>query len=187
LISLLAALAVPTFAGTGTFWTYPHVSLSETALLSANPLPLMALDLYPAPVRDLGRMDLDPRRAALAVGPGSVRPQFRGLRLGDAAFDATILSLVALNVADYLSTRECLKYPGLSEGNPLMKPFVKDAGLFAAVKGGLTVLSAIGTKAVYKRSKPLGWIVSLASNAALAYAVSNNYRLLRQARQECPR
>jgi hypothetical protein len=62
-----------------------------------------------------------------------------------------------------------------------MKPFVKDAAVFAAVKGGLTLASVLGAKALYKRSKPLGWIASLASNLALSYVVSNNFRLLRQA------
>jgi hypothetical protein len=97
-------------------------------------------------------------------------------------FDASLLSLIALNVADFVSTRECLKYPHLSEGNPVMKPFVKDPVVFAAVKGGLTILSVLGTRALYKRSKPLGWIVSIASNLALSYVVSNNVRLLQQAR-----
>jgi hypothetical protein len=109
-------------------------------------------------------------------------PGFRGSGFSDSMFDASLLSLIALNVADFISTRECLKYPHLSEGNPVMKPFVKDPAVFAAVKGGLTILSVLGTRALYKRSKPLGWIVSIASNLALSYVVSNNVRLLQQAR-----
>jgi hypothetical protein len=97
-------------------------------------------------------------------------------------FEASLLSMVALNVADFVSTRECLKFPHLSEGNPLMKPFVKNDAVFIAVKGGMTIASYLGAKALYKRNKPLGWIASIAGNLALSYVVSNNFRLLKEAR-----
>jgi len=164
------------------------ISISETLLPASNLLPLMSMDLYPAPVappaiRDYSRMNLDPKAAVLAV------PAFRRAAplsgFGDAIYDVSLLSYLALNVADYVSTRECLKYPGLSEGNPMMKPFVKNPYAFAAVKAGLSAVSYLSMKKMYQRSKPLAWAVSLVSNMALSYVVSNNYRLLQQAKARC--
>ena len=165
-------------------------SLSETPLLPSGSLSALMLSASPvaAPEPEPAPSPISPKSPSI---PGSfpltsaqaiIEPSFRGSRFTDSMFDASLLSLVALNVADFISTKECLKYPHLSEGNPVMKPFVKNDAVFAAVKGGLTIASYLGTKALYKRSKPLGWIVSLASNLALSYVVSNNVRLLRQAR-----
>ncbi len=161
-------------------------SLIETSLPPASPNSLSSLDLFPSsspePALDFSKINLNPRLVSIHSAQTVIQPGFRGSGFSDSMFDASLLSLIALNVADFVSTRECLKYPHLSEGNPVMKPFVKDPAVFAAVKGGLTILSVLGTRALYKRSKPLGWIVSIASNLALSYAVSNNVRLLQQAR-----
>ena len=161
-------------------------SLIETSLPPASPNSLSSLGLFPSsspePALDFSKINLNPRLVSIHSTQAVFEPGFRGSGFGDSMFDASLLSLVALNVADFISTRECLKYPHLSEGNPVMKPFVKDPAVFAAVKGGLTILSVLGTRALYKRSKPLGWIVSIASNLALSYVVSNNVRLLQQAR-----
>ena len=160
-------------------------SVTETFLPISNYFPLMAMDLYPEPVksqpaRDYSSMNLNPKAAVL--GAPAFRPQVNLSGLGDTMYDLSLVAYLALNVADYLSTRECLKYPGLSEGNPVMKPFVKNPYSFAAVKAGLSVVSYLTMKSLYKKSKPLAWVVSLASNMALSYAVSNNYRLLGQAK-----
>ena len=72
--------------------------------------------------------------------------------------------MTALNVADYITTRQALKYPGLSEGNPLMKPFVKNAAVFAAVKAGTTVLSVWGMKSLFKRDRTTAWVLTTVSN-----------------------
>jgi hypothetical protein len=161
-------------------------TLVETPLLPTSLNSFPALDLFPSSSPkaelDFSKINLNPRLVSLHSSQALVEPNFRGSGFGDSMFDASLLSLIALNVADYVSTRECLKYPHLSEGNPVMKPFVKDPAVFAAVKGGLTIISVLGTRALYKRSKPLGWIVSIASNLALSYVVSNNVRLLQQAR-----
>jgi hypothetical protein len=163
-------------------------SLGETPLLPAGSLSALMLAAAPvaapepAPEPDYSRITLNPRLVSLSSAQAIIGPNLRGSRFTDSMFNASLLSLVALNIADFVSTKECLKYPHLSEGNPMMKPFVKNDAVFAAVKGGLTIASYFGTKALYKRSKPLGWIVSLASNLALSYVVSNNFRLLRDAR-----
>jgi len=161
-------------------------TLIETPLLPPALNSLAGLDLFPSaapePELDFSRINLNPRLISIHSTQAVGEPRFRVSGFGDSMFDASLLSLIALNVADFISTRECLKYPHLSEGNPVMKPFVKDPAVFAAVKGGLTIISVLGTRALYKRSKPLGWIVSIASNLALSYVVSNNVRLLQQAR-----
>jgi len=165
-------------------------SLSETPLLPSGSLSALMLSAAPSaspepePAADLdfSKITLNPRLVSLTSAQAIIGPAIRGSRFTDSMFDATLVSLVALNVADYISTRQCLKYPHLSEGNPIMKPFVKNAAVFAAVKGGIAIASYLGTKALFKRNKSLGWIVSLASNLALSYVVSNNFRLLREAR-----
>jgi len=101
---------------------------------------------------------------------------------GKALFDANLVLMVGLNVADYFSTREALKYPGLTETNPLMKPFVKSPAAFAAIKLGTTALSYLSMKAIFKRNRTVAWIMTTASNALLSYVVANNMRLIQGAR-----
>lgn len=110
-------------------------------------------------------------------------PAYRpAVRSGKAIFDANLVLMVGLNVADYLSTREALKYPGLNETNPLMKPFVKSPAAFAAIKLGTTALSYWSMKSLFKRNRTMAWIMTTASNALLSYVVANNYRLIQGAR-----
>jgi len=157
-------------------------TLNETPLLPSGTLSALALPAEPASEPDFSTITLNPRLVVLTSAQSLIEPSLRRSRFADSLFDASLISLVALNIADYVSTRECLKFPHLSEGNPVMKPFVKNDLAFAAVKGGLTIATYFGTKALFKKSKPLGWIASLASNLALSYVVSNNFRLLREAR-----
>lgn len=112
-----------------------------------------------------------------------VRPRgFGGYRLEKGFFTASLVAMTALNVADYFSTKQALKYPGLSEGNPLMKPFVKNAALFAAVKAGTTVLSVWGMKSLFKRDRTTAWVLTTVSNFLLSYVVANNMRLVSRMR-----
>ncbi|MCK4814681.1 hypothetical protein KA005_02835 [bacterium] len=101
---------------------------------------------------------------------------------GDSLFTSSLITLTALNVADFFTTRQALKLPGLTEGNPFMKPFVKSTLLFTGVKLGITALDLLFLKKVYKKNKVLGWALSLAANFAMSYVVSNNMRLIQQAR-----
>jgi hypothetical protein len=101
---------------------------------------------------------------------------------GNSLFTSSLITLTALNVADFFTTRQALKLPGLTEGNPFMKPFVKSTLLFTGVKLGITALDLLFLKKVYKKNKVLGWALSLAANFAMSYVVSNNMRLIQQAR-----
>ncbi len=103
-------------------------------------------------------------------------------RFERSMFTTSLLTQVALNVADYVTTRQALRTPGLAEGNPIMKPFVKNAYVFAAVKAGFTALSYYGLKGLYKKSKTTAWIISIASNFALSYVVANNMSSINKAR-----
>lgn len=110
-------------------------------------------------------------------------PVFKpSLKSGKALFDANLVLMVGLNVADYISTREALKYPGLAETNPLMKPFVKNPAAFAAIKIGTTALSYLSMKAIFKKNKTVAWIMTTASNVLMSYVVANNIRLIQGAR-----
>jgi len=169
------------------------VSLASSFLIETPLLPAVDFSVLlavspamaepdPAAEPDYSHITLDPRRVSLSSAQTILAPSFRSRGFNDTMFEASLLSMVVLNVADFVSTKQCLKYPHLSEGNPIMKPFVKNDLVFAAVKGGLTIASYFGTKALYKKNKSLGWIASLASNLALSYVVSSNLRLLQQAR-----
>ena len=101
---------------------------------------------------------------------------------GKSLFDLNLLALVSLNVADYVTTRQALKYPGLYEVNPLMRPFVKSPAVFTAVKAGTTVLTYLGMKALFKRNRTAAWVLTTATNLFLSYAVSSNLQKIHQAR-----
>jgi len=135
------------------------------------PLALEALIVEPAAVL--------PSQLVTRPRLPSLRPSGRS---GKAFFEANLVLMVGLNVADYFSTREALKYPGLTESNPLMKPFVKSPAAFAAAKLGTTALTYVSMKVLFKRNKTMAWIMTTASNALLSYVVANNMRLVRGAR-----
>ena len=109
------------------------------------------------------------------------KDRFQHQKWESTLFDATLVTHALLNVADYFSTREALKYPGLREGNPLMQPFVKNDLAFAAVKIGLTTGNHFLLKNIYKKNKTLGWVVSITSNLLLSYVVAHNMELINQA------
>jgi hypothetical protein len=162
-------------------------SIVETAFSAQLDTPLARLDLIPAyGPAPVAVMNLDPRNAVLGPARSSLSPKIGTRSFGDVMFEASAVSLVALNIADYLSTREALKYRGLQEGNPLMKNVVKDPAGFAALKIGVAAASYISMKSLYKKNKALAWVVSTASNALMSYVVSNNIRLVHQARASRP-
>jgi hypothetical protein len=129
--------------------------------------PGFSLDAAPVePQISLPRFDLDIHKPSL----------------GDSLFTASLVTFAATNVADYFSTVEALKYPGLREANPLMKPFVKNDLLHASVKVGLSALNIIFLKNLYKRNKTLAWVVSTAANIAMSYVVFNNINHIQRAK-----
>lgn len=100
----------------------------------------------------------------------------------ESLFEASLITNLALNAADYFTTRKALKYEGLQEGNPFMKPFVKNDMSFAAVKITLTMSNYLIMKKLYKKNKTLGWVVSMVSNLVLSYVVSSNIAHIHKSR-----
>lgn len=192
----IAALVVIFVLATSVSWVRADASgpgsetlLILTALAPLNPSPLANLDLLPASapigearITSISGMNLDPRRVARSYAPTFIRREIGFKSVGDRLFDVSLYSLAALNVADYFSTREALRYPNLQEGNPLLKNIVKSPVAFAAVKIGVCAASYITLKGLYKKSKALAWFVSMASNFAMSYVVSNNMRLIDRVR-----
>ena len=128
---------------------------------------------------------------AVAADPSPVLPlavqrPFRGMFRSDrterALFNSTLLAMTAINIADYLSTKQALKIPGTYEANPLMKPFVKNEFAFAAFKAGTTAVTYFGMKKLFKRNKTMAWIMTTAASFITSYAVYNNMRLVQKFR-----
>ena len=173
----LTAFSVGSMTASEAVWEV-HVAagLPASDFVFPDPLPV------PAP------LPLAAEEAALSAPAALYTPSVRiqaykpSVRAGKALFDANLALMIGLNVADYVSTRQALKVPGLEETNPLMKPFVKSPAAFAAVKAGTTALSYWSMKALFKKNKTVAWIMTTASNALLSYVVANNYRLIQGAR-----
>jgi Domain of unknown function (DUF5658) len=173
--SLVAA--VPASASEAVWEVLVPTGLQPSTLVLPDPLPAPAY----VPLEILAAEPVPVQAPQIAVPPriprfGIARPSGRGL------FDANLVIMVGLNVADYFSTKEALKYPGLEETNPLMRPFVKSPAAFAAIKAGSTVLTYLSFRAIFKRNKTMGWIMTTATNCLLSYVVANNIRLIQAAR-----
>jgi hypothetical protein len=158
----------------------PSEALIPTALEPAAVITLTAV---------LESVQIDLNREEPAFAPQANLPivsPFPGFRpSGDvekSLFDLNLVALVGLNIADYVSTREALKYPGLREANPFMQPFVKNPAVFAAVKIGTTALTYLGMKALFKRNRIMAWVLTMASNFLMSYVVASNLQRIQQAR-----
>jgi hypothetical protein len=92
------------------------------------------------------------------------------------------LTLTALNIADVVTTTQALKHDGLTEGNPVMKPFAKNVYLFTAVKLGISALNYHLLKKLHKKNKTLAWVLSMTANLVMSYVVANNVRMIQGAR-----
>lgn len=101
----------------------------------------------------------------------------------NSLFTVSLITLALLNVADYLSTTQALKYEGLEEGNPLMKPFVKNPLVYTTVKLGLTAFNYHLLKSLYRKDKKLAWIITTLTNFAFSYVVVNNIRKINEAKK----
>jgi hypothetical protein len=105
-------------------------------------------------------------------------------RLGNFLYTTSLLTLTALNIADYISTVRALQLPGLEEGNPILRPFTKNILLFSAVKIGVTFLDFYLLKKIYKKNKAFGWALSIAANFAMSYIVSSNIRKIQSVKRQ---
>ena len=169
-------IAAGSLAASEAVWEV-HVTtgLPTSEFVFPDPLPKPE----PMPLLDGEAFAATAPRLTVPAGTPAFGPAVRSRK---ALFDANLVLMIGLNIADYISTREALKYPGLTETNPLMKPFVKSPAAFAAIKLGTTALSYWSMKAIFKKNKAVAWVMTTASNALLSYIVANNVRLIQGAR-----
>ena len=109
-------------------------------------------------------------------------PVLRG-RFENTMFTGSLISLAALNVGDYLTTREALKYPGVGEANPFMALFVKNAWAFAAVKLAMTTYLGYSLNRLHGQNKTQAWLMSFAANALYTWVVYNNLSVIDKMRR----
>jgi len=102
-------------------------------------------------------------------------------KLEKSMFTASLITFTALNIADYISTTQALKYGSLKESTPIMRPFTKNILLYTVIKLGLTVYADHYMKNLHKKNKKLAWIINMAANLALSYVVINNIRMIHKA------
>jgi hypothetical protein len=179
LIVLAACLvaAAPLAAAEAVWEVLVPTGLQPSTLILPNPLPAPALVPF-----DVLASEPAVSPVPQIVAPPRI-PSFNpARRSGRSLFDANLALMVGLNVADYVSTRQALKYRGLEETNPLMRPFVKSPVAFAAVKFGTTALSYLSMRAIFKRNKTVAWVMTTATNCLLSYVVANNVRLIQAAK-----
>jgi hypothetical protein len=118
--------------------------------------------------------DFGPQRSSLeSIGKS---------KFSDSIFTTTLLMTAALNIADYVLTRESLRYDRVAEGNPMMKNIVKDPYVFAAAKVGVCALNFYLMKHLYKKNRTLAWVLTTVTNFAMTYVVANNIRVLSDAK-----
>lgn len=148
----------------------------STFTLTANTPPARNLNLTYQPQTQI---NIEPQSTVINPEiPQVLIREASFAKVENALYTTSLVSLLALNVADYFSTREALKHEGLGEGNPLMKPFVKNDLTFAAVKLGLTLGNHLFMKSLHQKNKTLAWVLSIASNFAMSYVVANNLKMI---------
>ena len=158
-----------------------------------------SLDLTPVNSQSIGQLDrsrlamdesrqLESRPFVLRDATASPKPNQniqappRISKLQNSFYTTSLITLTALNVADYLSTVQALKHKELEEANPAMKPITQNIYLFTAVKLGVAALDIYILKNLYKKNKPLAWVLSVAANFAMSYVVANNIRMIQDVR-----
>jgi len=162
--------------------------IAPTFFIARQYSPFSDVDLQPIAVNESSSwartgQNLRPR----VIDPEPVQIYFTNAKITDNSFEknifnASMFSFVALNVADYFTTKAALRYTGVSEGNPLLKNIVRDPTKFAVFKLGITAFSYWNMKSLHnKKNKTLAWVFSVASNALMYYVVSGNVDVINKA------
>ena len=110
-----------------------------------------------------------------------IRPN-KSQKVEQSLFTTSLITLLALNTADYFLTIKALKYKDLKERNPIVKPFVKRPPLYLFLKLSANVLYYHSMRNLHKKHKGLAWLVSAIANFALSYIVVNNIRQINKAK-----
>jgi len=125
------------------------------------------------------KLDFSPQQ--IEINPGTYQFVKKPKDSSSILYTSSLITLTCLNIADYYTTVKALKYEGLDETNPLMKPFTKSTLLYTTVKLSLTAYNYYFLKNLYKKDKTLAWAVSLVTNFALSYVVANNLKNIQEA------
>jgi hypothetical protein len=144
----------------------------EEILLTSVPENTLNLQIFSCGIEGLGPI----APAGFAPQPAVQTPVRAGFWTAaeSGLFTASLVSFAAMNVADFFLTREAMKYPGMSETNPLIRPIVKNDFTFALYKTGYVALTSYLLGRLHASDKPLAWALSLASNLLISLAVSHN-------------
>ncbi len=89
-------------------------------------------------------------------------------------YTTSLITLIALNTADYFTTIKAAQYKELKEINPIMRPFVKNPSLYLVIKLGVNAYAYYAMQKLYRKNKKLAWLMSVLTNVALSYIVLNN-------------
>jgi hypothetical protein len=157
-----------------------ETSLSDSfSLVSKAPTP----ESNPIPALDPGTENQAARYSNRPQFVTGMAPSPNG---GSSLFAATMVSLVALEAADYITTLKALKYPQCQEANPLMQAIVKNQYVFAAVKLGISYLSVRYLGGLRKRNPALAWVATALANGMLTYVVVNNWNVIQKLKRLNP-
>ncbi len=154
---------------------------AEEIVSTAMPGNHLVFNAFLPAIEGLKEAETDPAIPPLRPAPVLTRPGFWTTAEG-SLFATTLISFAGLNVADYLLTREALKYPETSETNPLLRPIVNNAAAFALFKAGFIALNTFGLAGLHRSDKPMAWVLSLATNVLVGLAVSHNLSQLEKIR-----
>jgi len=165
--------------------------IPEFSLIQAHSSPYF-FNLRPLPQIPQGETTTSPELKAEAqisstpikmMSPERLfQPHLRAEKIENAFFTSSLITLALLNAADFVTTNKALQYEGLSEGNPLLKPLVKNKIAFGVVKASLTYLNYQLLKKLHRRNKTLGWLLATLSNAVMGYVVWHNLKMIEKVR-----
>ncbi|HEX9902278.1 MAG TPA: hypothetical protein VGB72_05400 [Acidobacteriota bacterium] len=151
----------------------------DSALFSEADIQMTFPQPWPAPSRP--GLDLPPLKGSQARGRNSRPPSSLAI-MEDTLFTASLVSFVALNIADYVATRKVLQQVGPEGVNPIFRPFTKNDYAYAVFKLGYTLMSCISIKSLHDTDKPMAWALSLISNFLVSYALAYNLEQLENSR-----
>lgn len=159
------------------------IDTSPVPLESESKISVESFTLVNTEIRGLKTsLNFDPKRININPDPSRrLNKHIKMNRVENSLYTTFLITHTILNVADYVTTVKGLKYECLQESNPLMKPFIKNPYIFAAVKVGITTLNFYLMKKLHKKNKIQAWIVSTISNFITFYFVANNIKMIRRA------
>ena len=88
------------------------------------------------------------------------------------------VSLIALQVADGVTTYQAVTHHAAHEVNPAMRPFAGNQAALFAVKGTATAVTMYAVEKLWKKNRVAAVLTMVGVNAAYAMVVANNIRVM---------